>query len=154
MLRHARHDVIEPLISRFARRVQSRLLREYAVYGPAERLHLPPSAVVNDAIFNLASGRIVVGDRVMFGHGVMILTGTHDVTKFGKERQESSPPSGYDVYIDEGTWLGSRVTVVGPCRIGAHAVVGACSLVMKDVAPYTLVAGSPARFIRDIPRSQ
>lgn len=137
-----------------ARRTQSRFLREYAVYGPAERLHLSPNVVVNDAIFNLASGEIVVEEWVMFGHEVMILTGTHDMSKFGRERQESSPPAGHDVHIGEGAWVASRVTIIGPCRIGAHAVVAACSLVLEDVPPYTLVGGSPARFIRDLPRPQ
>ena len=41
--------------------------------------------------------------------------------------------------------------VLGPCRIGAHAVVGGGSLVMDDVAPYTIVAGSPAKVLRTIP---
>lgn len=121
------------------------------MYGPGDRLHLPGSAVVNDAVFNLASGHIVVGEWVMFGHEVMILTGTHDLSKFGRERQRSAATDGRDIYIGEGAWVASRVTVLGPCRIGEHAVVAACSLVMDDVAPYTVVAGSPARFVRDIP---
>jgi acetyltransferase-like isoleucine patch superfamily enzyme len=41
--------------------------------------------------------------------------------------------------------------VLGPCVIGAHAVVGGGSLVMGDVEPYTIVAGSPAKVLRTIP---
>jgi acetyltransferase-like isoleucine patch superfamily enzyme len=40
------------------------------------------------------------------------------------------------------------VLVAGPVKIGAHAVVGAGSVVRKDVEPYAMVAGNPARFIR------
>ena len=68
------------------------------------------------------------------------------------ERQVAVPKSGRDVVIEEGVWISSNATVVGPCRIGAHAVVGVGSLVLKDVEPYTVVAGNPARVLRTIPR--
>ncbi|HEX8771404.1 MAG TPA: condensation domain-containing protein, partial [Acidimicrobiales bacterium] len=53
------------------------------VHGDESRLHVDPSAVVNNALFNLSSGEITVGPHVIFGHGVSILTGTHDINKFG-----------------------------------------------------------------------
>jgi len=127
------------------------MLREYSVYGSRERLHLAPTAVVNDALFNLSSGEIFVGEWVMIAHRVLILTGTHDMRRFGKERQEAWPRYGRDVRIGEGAWLASSVTVLGPCRIGEHAVVAAGSVVTGDVEAYTIVAGSPARFVREIP---
>ena len=127
-------------------------LHEPLVYGDATRLHIHPTAVVNNALFNLSSGEITVGQHAFFGHGVAILTGTHDFTKFGAERQVAVPSSGRDVVIEEGAWLSSHVIVVAPCRIGAHSVVGVASLVMGDVEPYTVVAGSPAKALRQIPR--
>ena len=48
--------------------------------------------------------------------------------------------------------MSSNAIVVAPCRIGAHAVVGVGSLVLRDVEPYTVVAGNPARVLRTIPR--
>lgn len=122
------------------------------VYGDRAKLHIAPTAVVNNALFNLSSGEITVGDYAFFGHNVSILTGTHDWTTFGAERQVAVPKSGRDVVIEEGAWVSSNATVVGPCRIGAHAVVGVCSLVLGDVEPYTVVAGVPARVLRTIPR--
>jgi acetyltransferase-like isoleucine patch superfamily enzyme len=44
--------------------------------------------------------------------------------------------------------------VLGPCTIGAHAVVGGGSLVMGDVEPYAIVAGVPARVLRTIPHDR
>jgi acetyltransferase-like isoleucine patch superfamily enzyme len=122
------------------------------VYGDPDRLHIAPTAVVNNALFNLSSGEITVGEYAFFGHNVSVLTGTHDFTKFGAERQVAVPKSGRDVVIEEGAWVSSNATVVAPCRIGAHAVVGVGSLVLGDVEPYTVVAGSPARVLRTIPR--
>ncbi|MEY2443252.1 MAG: hypothetical protein QOJ46_2678, partial [bacterium] len=50
----------------------------------------------------------------------------------------------------EGAWIGSGAIVLGPCRIGAHAVVAAGAVVTEDVAPETLVAGVPARTVRSL----
>jgi acetyltransferase-like isoleucine patch superfamily enzyme len=127
-------------------------LHQSLLYGDATRLHIHPTAVINNALFNLSSGDITVGEHAFFGHNVAILTGTHDFTKFGAERQVAVPKTGRDVVIGEGAWLASFAIVVGPCSIGAHAVVGVGSLVLDDVAPYTVVAGSPATVRRTIPR--
>ena len=130
--------------------VQS-LLTQPRIFGPPERLHLAPTAVVNDSLFNLSSGEVTVGEWGMLSHGVTILTGIHDVTKFGEERQTAAAAAGRDVVIEEGAWLAANVTVIGPCRIGAHAVVAAGSVVRHDVAPFSFVAGIPARLIGHIP---
>lgn len=124
------------------------------VFGDSRRLYIADTAVVNNALFNLASGHITVGDHAFFGHQVSVLTGTHDWSAFGAERQRAVPPSGRDVVIETGAWVASNAIIVGPCRIGAHAVVGAGSVVLHDVAPYTVVGGNPARVLRAIPRPE
>src|SRR5215211_5482637 len=73
------------------------------------------------------------------------------VNKFGRERQLAIPRSGRDIVIEEGAWVASNAMVLGPCVIGAHAVVGGGSLVIGDVAPYAIVAGAPAKVLRTIP---
>jgi acetyltransferase-like isoleucine patch superfamily enzyme len=122
------------------------------VYGDPDRLHVDPTAILNNALINLSSGTVTIGEYAFFGHNVSVLTGTHDWTKFGAERQVAVPPSGRDVVIEEGAWVSSNVVIVAPCRIGAHSVVGVGSLVLGDVEPYTVVAGSPAKVLRQIPR--
>lgn len=128
------------------------LLARSRVFGDPGRLRVDPSAVVNDALFNLSSGTVTVGRDAFFGHGVALITGTHDVTRFGADRQRSAPGAGRDIVVGDGVWLASGATVVGPCRIGEHSVVGAGSLVLDDVEPFTFVAGSPAVVRSAIPR--
>lgn len=135
-----------------ARETEDPALFRPLVYGDPERLHVHPTAVLNNALINLSSGEVTVGEHAFFGHNVSVLTGTHDWTTFGAERQVAVPASGRDVVIEEGAWVSSNATVVAPCRIGAHAVVGVGSLVLRDVEPYTVVAGNPARVLRTIPR--
>lgn len=128
------------------------LLYRYLVHGDPSRLHLHPTAVVNNALFNVASGDITVGPYAFFGHNVSVLTGTHDINQFGRARQVAVPKTGRDVTVGEGAWLASHVVVFGPCHVGEHAVVAGGSLVLDDVAPYTVVAGRPAKAIRTIAR--
>ena len=121
-------------------------------HGDASRLRIHETAVVNNALFNVSGGTITVGKDAFFGHDVAILTGTHDVEKFGRERQLAFPRSGRDVVIGEGVWLASHVLVLGPLTIGEHSVVAGGSLVREDVPPYTVVAGRPAKVVKEIPR--
>lgn len=121
------------------------------VYGDPAKLHVAETAVVNDALFNLSSGEITVGEYAFFGHGVSVLTGTHDWRVFGAARQTAVPKTGNDVVVEEGVWVSSGATLVGPCRVGANAVVAVGAVVLGDVAPYTIVGGVPARVLREIP---
>jgi acetyltransferase-like isoleucine patch superfamily enzyme len=120
------------------------------IYGDERKLHVHPTAVVNDALFNLSSGEITVEEYAFFGHRVAVLTGTHDITTFDRERQIAVPKTGRDVVIGRGAWVSTDVLVLGPCRIGEHAVVAAGSLVRADVPPFTVVGGVPARVLSTI----
>jgi acetyltransferase-like isoleucine patch superfamily enzyme len=126
------------------------LAGEMIVFGDPARLHVHPTAKVNDALFNLSSGEVHVGRFAFFGHRVSVLTGSHDFTKFGAERQNAIAEDGHDVVIGEGVWVASHAVIVGPCTIGDHAVVGVASVVLDDVEPYTVVAGHPAKAIKVI----
>jgi acetyltransferase-like isoleucine patch superfamily enzyme len=125
-------------------------LYRYRVHGTLERLHIDPTAIVNNALFNVSGGEITIGEYAFFGHEVAVLTGTHDITKFGRERQTAFPRSGRDVVIEEGVWVASHAMVLGPVRIGKHAVVAAGALVLEDVPPYAVVAGRPAKVLKKI----
>lgn len=111
-----------------------------------ERGHAP--IVGKDAIIGWGSiidclGQITIGDYVFFGHQVMILTGSHDVGLFNKARQDAV--TARPVTIGKGAWIGSRAMILPGITIGAHAVVGAGSVVTKDVEAFQVVVGNPAR---------
>ncbi|MEJ7892978.1 MAG: hypothetical protein WKF94_10085 [Solirubrobacteraceae bacterium] len=135
----------EAIVAEAVERARYEALRKYELFGEPARLRIAPTAVVNDALFNTISGTITVEDHAFFGHGVAVLTGTHDVKRTGEERQLAVPQQGHDVVVEAGAWLSSRVTVIGPCRIGRDAVVAAGAVVTADVAPGARVGGVPAR---------
>jgi FkbM family methyltransferase len=135
-------------------RARRRWLDEPLVFGPPEHLVLDPTCVVNNALFNTISGTVTVERGAFFGHSVLVLCGRHDVNVRGDARKDAyrvGPNHGFDVWIGPGAWVASRAVLIGPCRIGADAVVCAGAVVTHDVEPGTMVAGVPARVIRRLP---
>jgi acetyltransferase-like isoleucine patch superfamily enzyme len=143
---------VEALVAERMEELKLDALYSYRWHGDRSRLHIPDTAVVNNALFNMSGGTITLGEYAFFGHDVAVLTGTHDIAKFGRDRQLGFPRSGRDVVIGDGVWLASHVLVLGPVTIGEHAVVAAGSLVREDVEPYTVVAGRPAKVVKKIAR--
>lgn len=62
--------------------------------------------------------------------------------------QGISVKSGANLVIGEGSWLGTKVTVVGDVHIGKHCVIGANAVVTKDIPDYSVAVGIPARVVR------
>lgn len=141
---------IEPELARY---VDRRRLIAPLDFGDRSRVTLGEGTKVFDALFNTVGGEVRVGRDTFFGHGVMILTGTHTVDVPAAERMHAQPRSGRDVVIGDNVWLASRVTVIGPCTIGDGAVVAAGAVVTGDVAAHTVVAGVPAKVIRTLPEA-
>ena len=119
------------------------------ICGDPNRLHISPEACIQDALLNVNSGHITIGEGTFFAFGVALNAGTHDPNKRMGERMRY-PTEGCDIVIGRGVWIASRVTVLGPCRIGDNAVIGAGAVVLPgtDIPPNTLFAGVPAVFRR------
>ena len=127
---------------------------QYSIYGDENKLKIAKTAVVNNALFNLSCGEIVIEDYSFFGHNVTVLTGTHDYCKLDRERQITTSTSELNIMIKRGAWIASNAIIIAPCVVGEHAVVCAGSVVTKDVPPYTMVAGIPAKIIKEIVHSK
>lgn len=91
-------------------------------------------------------GTVTIGDGTFCGHRVMILTGSHNMFEFGPPRRLAAPPR--PVTIGKYVWICSGAIICPGVTIGDYAVVGPGAVVMRNVAPYTVVAGNPARVVR------
>jgi maltose O-acetyltransferase len=91
------------------------------------------------------NGGIRIGPRTMIASHVAITSATHDPDAPFMSTTSIAEP----VTIENDVWIGSHSVIFPGVTIGAHAVIAAGSVVRSDVAPHTIVAGVPARFIRD-----
>lgn len=88
---------------------------------------------------------IVIDDGTFIGHNVTIATINHDLDPANRAAMFPKP-----VRIGRNVWIGADCTILPGVTIGDGAVVGAGSVVTKDVAANTVVAGNPARLIKQI----
>ncbi len=88
-------------------------------------------------------GRIHVGRHVMMGPEVMIITQNH---KYLAETYAGGEIG--DVLIGDYAWVGARAILLPGVTIGEKAIVGAGAVVTKDVPPYAIVGGTPARILK------
>jgi len=107
-------------------------------------LTLGPRACLgpNTKFFNYS--QITIGEDFLSAGELVVNTGLHDPVTL--------KPFSLPVRIGSRVWIGSGVTILGGVSIGDDVVVGAGSVVTKDVEPGTIVAGVPARLLRRIDR--
>lgn len=91
-------------------------------------------------------GEIHIGNNVLMGPEVMIFTANHNIS-----RQQLIRLQGYTVkkvIISDDVWIGSRSIILPGVEIGKGAVIAAGAIVTKNVEPYAIVGGNPARVIK------
>lgn len=95
----------------------------------------------------LVHGPLEIGDNVMMGPDVVILTHTHNInrTDIPMEDQGSRVAK---VTIGNDVWIGMRSIIMPGVKIGNGAVIGAGAVVTKDVPDYAIVGGVPAKIIK------
>ena len=104
------------------------------------------SIIVEDDV--LISYQCIITDSD--NHSVSYSRRKHDLHEWLEGRHDWSKVSTSPVRICKGAWLGARTIVTKGVTIGEGAVCGMASVITKDVAPYTIVAGNPARVIREL----
>ena len=99
--------------------------------------------------------KVLIGNDVMFGPGVSIITGNHRTDVQGRTMRsigdsEKLPENDQDVVIEDDCWLGGGVIVLAGVTIGKGSVIGAGSIVTKDIPPYSVAVGNPCKVMRTI----
>lgn len=114
-------------------------------YG--ERVSIGSNVFINNDFMVIGSGRVRIGDNVLIGPGARLYTSNHPLD-VGLRREGWE--IGLPITIEDDAWLGGSVVLCPGVTIGARSVVGAGSVVTADAPPDVVVAGNPARIVKEL----
>jgi acetyltransferase-like isoleucine patch superfamily enzyme len=139
----------------------SHILGQLLVFAHGGKIEIGRDCYVGEHARLWSAKSIFVGDRVLISHGVNIFDSlTHPIKASERHRQfmeivkKGHPKqinlSEAEVVIKDDVWIGAMSTILKGVTIGQGAIIGAGSVVTKDVPPWTIVAGNPAKIIREL----
>ena len=154
------YNALDPLDGAARRALLEDLL---GAFGPGSTIRAPfacdygyqttvgARTFANWGLVALDVGRITIGDDVQIGPNVQLLTATHPVEPGPRrDKWEGSAP----ITLEDNVWLGGGVVVLPGVTIGRDTVVGAGSVVTRDLPPGVVAVGNPARVVKQIGQSR
>lgn len=115
----------------------------YTDYG--KNITIGKGVFINAACHFQDQGGITIGDDTLIGHNVVLATLNHGTRPSDRGTLYPAP-----IDIGKNVWIGSNCTILSGVTIGDNAIIGAGSVVTKDVEGNTVVAGVPAKYIKTI----
>lgn len=118
------------------------ILGDFTVVNPS-KVVIGDDCGINERVFILGHNWVEIGDNVVLSAGVMLIDTGLDTKGFA----EIAKPAHTDgaICIRDGAWIGAGAIVLPGVTVGRKAVIGAGSVVTRDVPDYVIVAGNPAR---------
>ncbi len=89
-------------------------------------------------------GTCIIGDDVMMGPSCTIYTKNHKTDDISRPMRGQGFEEEKPVFIGDDVWIGGNVTILPGVHIGNHCIIGACSVVTKDIPDWAVAAGNPA----------
>ena len=93
-------------------------------------------------------GPVTIGKHVMMGPDCIIYTQNHEFSKTNLPMDQQGFQKEQEVIIEDDVWIGGRVIILPGVKIGKGSVIGAGAVVTKNVDPYSIMAGNPARKVK------
>jgi len=93
-------------------------------------------------------GNVIIGDNVMMGPQAIIYARYHNFDRTDIPMNRQGMEESGTVTIEDDVWIGARVTILKNVIIGKGSIIGAASVVTKNIPPYSIAAGDPAKVIR------
>lgn len=111
-----------------------------------ERIIMGHDVLIANRCWVQAAGGLTIGNRVMLGPNVQVLTSNHDV--------ETLLTVNAPIVLEDEVWIGAGATLLPGVRVGQGSVVAAGAVVNRDVPPFTVVGGVPARVLKELDLSK
>lgn len=118
----------------------------YANWGGAN-VHLGSDVYANFNLTLVDDGNIYIGDKTMIGPNVTIATAGHPILP---SLREKAMQYNIDVHIGRNVWIGAGAVILPGITIGDNSVIGAGSIVTKDIPANVVAVGNPCRVLREI----
>lgn len=148
-----RHRIFNIIKSNYLR-IQGAKIGNNITYYPGVKINPARNIEIGDhvdlawGVIITTNGGVKIGDRTLIGYRTLILSSNH-LIPLNKGRIFDSGHAHKNIIIEKDVWIGGNCVITAGVTIGEGAVVGAGSVVTKDVAPYTIVGGVPAKLIKE-----
>ena len=124
----------------------------YIIQGVNNIIMDEPVSIGPGSTIYTTGAKLIVKKHVITGPNLTIITGDHKYIA-GRwldsvKGEEKEPFYDQDVVIEEDVWIGCNVTILKGVTIGRSSIIAAGSLVVKDVPPYSIVGGVPAKVLK------
>jgi acetyltransferase-like isoleucine patch superfamily enzyme len=148
-LNYKYHDLDE-IRELFSKLIGKKVSEDFRVFPPfttdfGKNMHLGRNVFINSGCRFQDQGGIYIGDNALIGHNVVLATLNHDENPTKRGNLKPAP-----IRIGDDVWIGSNATILAGVTIGDGAIVAAGAVVTRDVGKNTVVAGVPAKYMRDI----
>ena len=130
------------LLRVFGAKIGSAVFRPSSIIWAPWNLEIDENVVIDEKVNLYCVAPIKIGTLAVVSREAMLCTASHDISS--PNRDLITAP----ITIGKHAWVAARAFIGPGVTIGEGAVVGACAVVTKDVEPWTVVAGNPARFIK------
>lgn len=127
------------------------------IFDPLSTILTPESVEVGDDVFigerAHISAKLTIGNNVMFGPRPIIVGGNHLFGIVGKSVRFLQPVDGENIepiLVEDEAWCGAHVILLGGVTLGIGCVVGAGSVVSRNIPPFVIAVGNPCRPIARI----
>ena len=110
-------------------------------------LHLGSHVYANFNLTLVDDGHIYIGDYVQIGPNITIATANHPIDP---ELRKRGLQYNKDVHIGNNVWIGANTIIVPGVTIGDDTVIGAGSVVTKDIPSHVVAVGNPCRVLREV----
>lgn len=99
-------------------------------------------------IMTMGNSRFIMKRGCLTAEGLVVVTSNHR-QHIGQFLQGNNDDNEYkDIIVEEDVWIGINVTLLAGAHIGRGAIIGACSVVTKEIPPYAVAVGNPAKVIK------
>ena len=147
---NSRYHDMDEIRNLFSKLIGRKVSDDFRVFPPfttdfGKNIHLGRNVFINSGCRFQDQGGIYIGDNALIGHNVVLATLNHEENPKKRGNLIPSP-----VRIGNDVWIGSNATVLSGVTVGDGAIIAAGAVVTKDVGENTVVAGVPARYVRDV----